>query len=637
MKMRKITIILLYLIITLPVLYSQQMDIVWQKCLGTDINDTPKCIINTNNGFLTSTTIGKDSFGISNYHGGGDAWIVELGTLGNIIWEKCFGGSDGEGIKKIIKLPNNEYYLFGGTSSSDGDVQSNIHNSYDIWVVKIDSSRNIIWERCYGTYSNDSPNDAIATSDGGLLILGDITSSGGDISIFYGHTDAWLCRIDSLGNILWEKTYGNHGTEELWSITETSNNTFMLIGHYYESGGMIECDVDSSSMYKDVWIIEVDTNGNLINQFCYGGSYYEQGIDIIDVDDGYVMIASTNSNDKDVSGLNGTAGEFVQDFWIVKIDIYGSIVWQSCLGGTSIEEPYFINETHDSGFLVIGVTNSIDGDVVGNHNPYGERPDVWVVKINETGELQWQQCIGGYGFESITPHSILKLDDYNYAITAESNMLNGDVECAIDSSVYNATADAWVFQIKDCSQYQPTTPQKPTGKNYICVNTDSITTYSTQVANGAWYYEWKLLPENSGTITQDSISAQINWNPTFEGPATIKVRSSNDCGTSEWSDSLTVQTYMCLGSEEYNDRRTAFSIYPNPVSSKLTVSYYNQRSIKPLTIEVLDMYGTIVIKQDIPNGKQKLDIDVTNLVRSLYVLRVVENGEVVGVRKVVVE
>lgn len=639
--MKKLLIILIILLLNILVLYSQQMDIVWQQCLGTYKSDYPDCIAKTSNGFLTSTVI-IDSFpGISNYHGSADAWLVELDTLGNIIWEKCFGGSDGEGFTEILALPNNEYYLFGGTSSSDGDVQSYNHNSYDIWVVKIDSLRNIIWERCYGSYGMTAPNDAIVTEDGGLLFLGSFFSSaGGDISTHYGSDDVWLCRIDSLGNILWEKTFGNHNSDQMWKILHTARNTYMLIGSFKESGGMIECQKDSTALQRDVWLVEIDTFGEILRQFCYGGSYWEQGWDIVEVEGGYVILSNTNSNDMDVSGLHGIAGDIsVADIWVFKIDYDGNILWQNCLGGTNIEVSLQIFETSDNCIIVFGFTNSLDGDVIGNHNPYGESPDIWVIKINETGELQWQQCIGGHGLERITQHSVLKIDNYNYAITCQSTMLDGDVECRIDSSVYNQSFDAWVFQIKDCLQYQPSTPLQPTGQDTLCVNTDSITTYTTQTAVGAWTYEWSLVPELAGTLIPDSLAAHIHWNPFYEGAATIKVRSTNDCGESGWSDSIVVNSYICLGTEELGVGKPVISIHPNPVKNELYVRCYKLKAGSLATIEVIDCFGrltsTFQVFSDL-KGYNQTAINVSNWPKGLYLVRVVENGKVVGWRKVVV-
>ena len=634
--MKNYTFIFISLLFTSNVILSQQMDIVLQQCLGTNRGDYSGCIVKTKNGFLTSTTIIDNYPSISNYHGSADAWLVELDTLGNITWERCFGGSDGESIRKIIDLPNNAYYLLGGTNSTDGDVQSNNHNSYDIWVVKIDSLRNIIWEKCYGSFGHNSLNDAIVTDDGGLLLLASFFSgAGGDISTYYGSDDVWLCRIDSQGNILWERSFGNHGSDKLLRILHTSNDTYMLLGSFKESGGMITCQKDDDPEQRDIWLIEIDTIGNIIRQFCYGGSNWDQGVDIIEVDGGYVISGYTNSNDMDVSGLHMLYPDIYKfDVWVIKIDYDGNIIWQSCLGGTESEEGNNIFTTQDGGYMVFSTTWSYDGDVVGNHNIYGDASDIWVVKINDVGDLQWQQCYGSYFYEDLlTSHQVTKIDDYSYAITCGASRLSGDVECLINPTG-EQPRDAWVFQIKDCTLYQPTIPQQPTGQDTLCAITDSITTYTTQFANGAWAYEWELMPGDAGILVPDSLTATIHWNPLYEGEATIKVRSYNDCGTSAWSDGIVVNIYICLGTDEVSTNPATIMVYPNPASKLLTVSYNSNTSA---VVEVLNLHAKQIYSTNIPTGKQTTTIDVTNWHNGLYIVRILQNGRVVGWRKVVVE
>jgi type IX secretion system substrate protein/PKD domain-containing protein len=631
--MKRLFIVLLSTFI-IAVLPAQQIDIVWQQCLGTDETDYPDCITKTQNGFMLSNMVMKEYPGISNYHGSADAWVVEIDTLGNILSERCFGGSDGESFSKIIELPNREYYLFGGTASDDGDIQTCNHSSYDLWVVKIDSSMNITWERCYGGFQFEGSHDAIAAPNGGLFILGSITSSGGDISTHYGRTDGWLCRIDSLGNILWEKTYGNHGTDELYKIVPTSYGTYMLVGHFYETGGMIDCDVDSTSTYKDVWIVEIDDQGEILRQFAYGGSYQESCMDLIEVDDGFVFCGTTNSSDIDVSGLHGETGDTYFDIWVVKIDSDGNIVWQDCFGGSKTEATRKIFKSKDAGYTVVGMSGSIDGDVVGNHDPTAMNFDIWLINLDVSGELQWQQCIGGGGREYLRFHSVVQVNDYNYAVISQMEAKHGDIECAIGTGYWSR--DAWVINIKDCSQFQPATPQQPIGTDTLCVNTDSITTYSTTYANNAWYYQWKLQPEVAGTVTQDSITTKIHWNPTYEGKATLKVRSYNDCGESDWSDSLDIFTYICLGTDENDIGVSGFVVYPNPVHDLMNIKCSLKAGSK-LGIAVYDIFGRLVYNSETTNTRNIISINTTNWQKGLYFVRVTGDGISLGVRKVLVE
>ncbi|MDP2723799.1 MAG: T9SS type A sorting domain-containing protein [Bacteroidales bacterium] len=599
------------------------MDITWQQCLGTDESDYPMAVAKANNGVLVSVLVPKGGVEISNYHGLGDAWLVNLDTLGNVIWEKCYGGSGGESFSKIINLPNNEYFLLGGTNSSDGDAQSWNHDSFDIWVVKIDSAKEIIWERCVGGPSHDSPNDAIATPDGGILVLGQITYPGGDIGQHYGGTDAWLCRLDSSGNILWEHTYGGPGDERLMKVIPTSRDTYMMVGDFYTSEGLIDCQKDSSAIEKDVWVVEIDTLGNLLQQYCYGGSYWDEGFDIIEVGSGFVFLAQTDSDDQDVSGLHGSVNSsYNSDIWVVQIDSIGNIKWQNCLGGSRIDSPVSIYHFSDGDYLLFGVSYSDDGDVSGDHFDLGN-PDIWVAKLDSLGQLQWQQCIGGISYEWLAPHSICQISDDHYAMAAQTFMLSEDVQCDLNPT--NSTYDAWVFEIKNCSNYQPVTPQGPTGPDTLCHTTDTTSVYTLAPAAGAWGYIWQLQPEEAGTLVQDSLSATITWNTGYQGEVQISTASYNDCGQSAYSEAKTTFVYTCVGVEENAANGLGLRVYPNPANELVL---FETLGNKLTTVTIYSHTGQLVEKLVLNAARTQWNIG--SLPRGLYFYHAEQDGKMVA-------
>lgn len=430
--------------------YSQIPVIKWQNCYGTQNTwNTGRGIVETENGYLIATGI-NDDVGAPNYHGGGDIWLIETDTLGNKIWESCYGGSESDGAYKLISR-NDQYYILAATQSTDGDVQSNNNGGLDYWVIKLDSEREIIWEKCYGSPGNEAPRDMIVTPDGGVVVMGRIFNSGGDVSVLYGSNDVWMFKTDSLGNLEWEKTLGNQWNDNGVSIMLNSEGNIILIGAVAHYGGMVECNTDD--YYGDVWLVELDLQGNIVSQHCYGGSYYDLGFSVIEVDAGYIFAAGSSSNDGDVSGHHGPAGIAPNgwpDIWVVKIDLQGEIIWQKSIGGYDSEFPMYITQTEDSGIVVIGLTSSNDGDVSGNHsNPdLMNDNDIWVVKLSPGGEIEWQQCYGGLGTEYLeSPQTILKKSDYNYVIASSTDYgPSYDVECTPTGGNY-LDEDAWIFEI----------------------------------------------------------------------------------------------------------------------------------------------------------------------------------------------
>jgi hypothetical protein len=157
-----------------------------------------------------------------------------------------------------------------------------------------------------------------------------------------------------------------------------------------------------------------------------------------------VFLAIRWVRDGDVSGFHGIPGDPLgSDIWVVKIDFSGNIIWQKCLGGSKGEHARNIFQTEDSGFMVIGQTKSNDGDVVGFHGVAGYNYDIWMVKLSNLGELEWQKCLGGDGEEEIY-HGVVKKDDYDYVIAGSSDYPSGDVVCNL-----HGWDDYWIFEIND--------------------------------------------------------------------------------------------------------------------------------------------------------------------------------------------
>jgi hypothetical protein len=580
----KIILILSFTICQLS--YSQIPEIKWQTCFGTDQWDKSYGITKKENGYLLAIDIPTNGPGITNYHGESDPWIINTDENGNIIWETCYGGTEGETIKKIIKASATEFYLVGETESGDYDITCDTNYGLtDFWVLKINENSDILWDNCYGSIRADGIRDAILTPDDGLLFMGRISSNGGDVKKYYGSMDLWFCKIDSLGNIEWEKTVGNQSLDNGISMQLISDTSFAFIGGYDDPGGMIDCEISVSGFYADLLLMEMSlTDGDILNMYCYGGSDGDLGFDFEKIADGYILAASTRSNDGDVSGLHGGS-----DMWVVRTDNQGQIVWQRCLGGSYEETPYYITQVEDGGFIVIGNTSSHNGDVTNNHSHQGGAWfDIWVVKLSSGGEIEWDVCYGGTGTERLfNTNAILKKDDYNYVFNAQAQFNSNDVQCELHGDI-----DAWVFEIKDCSYYMPAIPQSPTGPDTVCNQSSQPCTFTILPAPLAWDYQWQLLPETAGSIYTDTLQAEVNWSEDFFGTATITVRSTNDCGESEWSEPRYVQVEDCVGIDEH--AMEIIKVYPNPAGDYICFEFANHQAHKGPCLEVVNTKGMLI-------------------------------------------
>ena len=217
----------------------------------------------------------------------------------HINWEQTYGGTDEEHLYSTIPTSDGGYLLGGQTTSNDGDIQSGNQGGIDFWVVKIDSIGTIEWEQTYGGTNDEQLNTSIQTSDGGYLLGGHTYSNDGDIqSGNQGGTDYWVVKINSTGTIEWEQTYGGSNGELLYSILPTSDGGYLLGGYTYSNNG----DIQSGNHGEyDCWVVKINSTGTIEWEQTYGGSSYDYIYsNILPTDGGYLFGGSTNSNNGDI-------------------------------------------------------------------------------------------------------------------------------------------------------------------------------------------------------------------------------------------------------------------------------------------------------------------------------------------------
>lgn len=418
------------------------MQIQWQACFGGSEADWIDDIIETDEGgyFILGTTYSGNGDVTSN-HGDCDIWLVKTDSIGNMQWQRCYGGSGPEMATNIIKDSLGYYYFGGWTGSNDGDVQSGNHGDFDRWVVKITPEGEIIWEECYGGSGQDYGGTLLLLSDGNILVYSATHSGDGDVPINYGFLDIWLMKITPQGEIIESHVYGNQLHNNVLSVIETGDSGYFFAGKAECLGGMVQGDYKGDI---DVWAVKLNSQFEIEWQQLYGGSYIDFGISgVLELDDGYLFLAGTTSNDKDVSGYHGSLGDISGvDIWAVHINSMGNIQWQRCLGGGGFEATGTLHKAIDGGFIIVGETQSNNGDVSGNHSWAGYS-DIWMVKLSNEGELVWQQCYGGLNDERIY-HGAIKISEDNWILAGRMSYNTGDVICD-----WHGLNDYWVFEIKD--------------------------------------------------------------------------------------------------------------------------------------------------------------------------------------------
>ena len=378
-------------------------EIDWIKNFGGSGSDKAQAIINTSDGGIavlgysnsTDGLLSNKSMPVNDY------WLLKFDTDGELQWHRTYGGSKDDRGQALIQTSEGGYALAGYAMSSDGDGSNN-EGFHDHWIVKLDAAGAIEWERSFGFAGHDHAYDIIQTSDGGYFFTGflDIVASGGQggsdkISGLTAHGvgEFWGTKLDAQGNLEWRKFFGGTNNDRAYGLVSSFDGGYIMAG-FSESD---DTDISNTKGSYDFWLVKINGEGSLVWERSFGGSGIDVAYDIERTqDDAYVIVGHTFSTDKDISLNHGES-----DAWLIKINEAGELLWERTYGGSSFDSANSVKQTADGGFLIAGNSRSSDQDLVENQ---GEN-DMWVIKTDANGNLEWQNSQGGsgidFGFDSI--------------------------------------------------------------------------------------------------------------------------------------------------------------------------------------------------------------------------------------------
>ncbi|MEL6925162.1 MAG: hypothetical protein AAFO94_14035, partial [Bacteroidota bacterium] len=353
----------------------------------------------------------------------------------DIEWQKFYGTAHSEGIESIQQLPDGGYIMVG--------TFFNYRTSYK--VMRTDASGTSLWEKYYYGDNNDYLHSVGLTAAGGY-VLGGYSNSGinnDKTQASYGGTDAWFIWLDADGTIIKDKTYGGDATERIASIQQTSDGGYVAGGTSFSGvSGM-----KSSANYGagDYWIIKMDSLGNLLWEKSFGGDGEDELEHLQQTSDGgYILGGYTNSG---ISGNKTTATMGVIDYWIVKLDAAGNMEWQQSFGGNDMDFLLTLQQTDDGGYIMGGESLSPQSGHK-TQDAILETGDFWVIKTDALGQLEWEKTIGGNGDDQLM--TLVQSRDGGYLLGGQS-----------DSGIYGdktenniSSFDWWVVKLDACGAVQ---------------------------------------------------------------------------------------------------------------------------------------------------------------------------------------
>ncbi len=262
-----------------------------------------------------------------------DVYVLRTDGKGILLWEKVFGGPRCDYAWSVRQTKDGGFIMAGGTESFGAGI-------YDVYLVKLDSSGNVVWEKTYGGAASDCGYSLLQLADGGFLIAGNAESFGA------GNPDVYLLRTDAGGELIWQKTYGGSGSDYGWLLLEAAGGGYVIAGEKEVSG-------EQGAGFA-AYLLKVDNHGNLLWEKTYGGGKVSSFYGACRVSDGYVLTGKTES-----------AGGY--DLYAVKTDEEGGLLWEKTVEVDGAGSGYAVAQVRGGGLIVAGkkgIEKSAAGEIL---------------------------------------------------------------------------------------------------------------------------------------------------------------------------------------------------------------------------------------------------------------------------------
>jgi len=299
-----------------------------------------------------------------------DFWLLKFNAEGTKEWSRSVEDSSGNS-QAVIQTTDGGYAMVGKSWSIGTGV---------LLLAKFNAEMEYQWRKGYGGGSSSTrASSGIQTADGGFVLAGSTKFPVTD------HDDFYMIKTDESGKVQWERTFGGAEDDMAFSIIETMDGGYALVGRTdsYGSGG------------TDAWLVKTDAEGKSQWMQTYGGSAADVARVVIQTTDGgYALTGETNSY-----------GAEQADFWLVKTDASGTIEWQRTYGSAEDEAAYALTQTIDGGFAIAGIIWFV---------PPTNKKDALLVKTDPNGMVQWNRTYGGP--EDDEAYSIIETADRGFAL-----------------------------------------------------------------------------------------------------------------------------------------------------------------------------------------------------------------------------
>lgn len=374
---------------------------------GSEVDGVTDMISTGNGGFLvTGYSSSRDGDFAGLNKGGFDLFVMKFNALGQMEWNRTFGGSGNEYALSVSETSDGGYVLTGYTNSVDGDFLREKSGQLDLFLMKLTEAGFVEWAEAYYGNSLDYSSSITETRDGGFAITGGTNSSDGIFESFSGASVGFLLKVNNKGQKEWIEKIGGTGGYDTGSAISKVNSGYVLTGSTQsfnsENPQMNQYGVFVSKYNTDFEYDWTRVYGDLTPENFNITQISENG-------EGYLFTGWT---------LNGSGS---RDAVISSIDFFGERNWVRTFGGSSWDRGFAFTQAENGDIILTGLYGSADGDFSGL-NRGGQ--DIFVKKLNVSGDRIWMKTFGGTGNES--GQAIIKTDDGGYIVAGNTSSANGD-------------------------------------------------------------------------------------------------------------------------------------------------------------------------------------------------------------------
>lgn len=326
-----------------------------------------------------------------------------------------FGGSLNESAQAVVAAPDGGFAVLGHTQSEDGDLEEKTNTGFDLWLMRFDAEGDLLWDRTYGGVGNERAADIVLRPEGGFVLLG----SQENLERGSANPDLWVVGVNANGTLQWEQSFGYSGADYGTHLLAISDGGYLLSGvlDVTASNGLGNKSSTRKHAGGDYWALKLNPSGELLWRNYFGGLQTDTPYGLVEAADGGFLIAgSSDSADTDITSNIGS-----YDAWVVKINGDGQKQWERNYGGSQIDNAYGIASTENESFVLVGDSRSEDLSKASNKGG----ADLWFWEIASDGTLLNEKTIGGSSFE--VGRSIEKITNKQWLVAGSSRSTDGDL------------------------------------------------------------------------------------------------------------------------------------------------------------------------------------------------------------------